>query len=113
MTWIGKQIVDIKTGLKGTIVNDSNLGEVRLLLGKFPDGNQVIAMNNIVTTRKYEVETNEKIKHLYWESKESWLPFADSNFLRDEGKYWEDYYKMNPKEEFCPAYRTYLEDLEK
>lgn len=103
MTWIGTRVLDTKTDEIGKIIDMDNDRYCHLVV-LFPNGSeQIITMNNIITSRKSEIWTQEQYKHLFYENKDldslpyEWLPFADEHFVENPIDLIEKWAKLSPK----------------
>lgn len=103
MTWTGKRVIDIRTGEKGKIISDDNMNVTRVLGISFPSGEQIVSMNNVCYTREFEIETQDKYKHLFYENKDlkslpyEWLPFSDEEFVKDPIEFIENWATISPE----------------
>lgn len=93
MTWQGTKFFNIKTNKFGVCSFFESSGVTACLSIKYDDDQKEedIFMNNISYGREFEISTNEKYKHLFWENPKgsgNFKPLADTNFVKDPKQLW-------------------------
>lgn len=114
MTWIGMRVINVDTMVTGKIATDDNMNVTRVLGCKMEDGSEeIISMNNTCHLgREFEIDTQEKYKHMFWEHDDKWLPFADVDFVKDPKQLWENCAKLDPTVRECSGYKQAMEQLQ-